>query len=313
MNSRNLRLLSGLEEDLGERINGLFADALCEDIVLNHDGTLWAKRFGSGWQQEGTLHAHDAVGVIKSVATLRGIEANEDHPIIETILPSNGCRFQGVLPPLVQSPIFAIRIRARQIYTIDDYVAQGALSNDQGELLKATISDRKTILVSGSTGSGKTTLLNAFIHHLATLRENPRVLLIEDTPELQCTLANHTALLASAKTSMLACLSTAMRLIPSRIIVGEVRGAEALSMLKAFNTGHRGGLSTIHANHARAALLRLETLVQEAVPHFDAQPLIAEAIDVIVHIDGPTETHPRRVSEIVTVAGYQDGYQLVSF
>jgi type IV secretion system protein VirB11 len=164
-------------------------------------------------------------------------------------------------------------------------------------------------LVVGGTQSGKTTLANGLLHELSTaIGSTQRVLMIEETRELRCSVPNHIALRTTETVDMTRLVRTALRLRPDRIIVGEVRGAEALAMLKAWNTGHPGGIATVHANDARAGLIRLEQLVQEA--NVPPQPaLIAEAVDLIVVIvRTPTG---RKITEIARVHGASaSGYVL---
>lgn len=302
------RLSDLVHDNLGPIIQEYMDNPKCEDIVVNEDGSLWVKILGQGFKEVGSLSVIDRWTVITAVANLRGLDATHQSPVVETILPINGSRFEALLPPIVTSPVFTIRCRAKLIYTLADYVDAGIMTRAQSDYLAACIVDRKTILISGSTGSGKTTLLNAALDMMEHACPNVRLAIIEDTPELQCGIPNHNAILSSKEISMQDCLRIAMRLIPDRIVVGEVRGPECLAMLKAFNTGHPGGLATVHANNANAALLRLETLVQEAVAGYAAQRLISEAINVVVHIDGPRpgiRSRNRTIREVVVVHGYR--------
>ena len=299
------RLLEALRHDFGQAIAAYLLDEKCEDIVLNADGYLWAKRLGSRFEQIGSLTPFEAETIITTIARLKGLEVNYDHPVLETTLPMDGSRIEALLPPIVESPVFAIRSRAKQIYTLDQYVESGILSEHYAEMLKTAIVDRQTILISGSTGSGKSTLLNGALDYMVQAAPNDRLALIEDTPELQCSVVNHVALLSSIKVTMDDCLRACMRLRPDRIIVGEVRGKETHTMLKAFNTGHPGGLATVHSNDALASLVRLESLVAEAIPGIESQRLIAEAIDLVVHINGPRGVSVgRKVNQLMWVRGY---------
>jgi Flp pilus assembly CpaF family ATPase len=233
-----------------------------------------------------------------------------------------------LIPPVVRHPVFAIRQRPHCVFTLNEYEIDGILTDKSDalnlqrrrdyflesvrgkrhlEVIRAAIEQRKNILVAGSTGSGKTTFINAVLDELAWISPNDRVLIIEDTPELQCNVKNAVALLAVGRVSMLDCLRACMRLKPTRIVVGEVRGAEALSMLKAWNTGHPGGAASVHANDAHGALIRLESLVAEATAA-PQQQLIAEAVNVVVFVDGePSIRAGRKVREVAVVTGYSDG------
>jgi type IV secretion system protein VirB11 len=215
-----------------------------------------------------------------------------------------------VLPPVSVAPCFSIRKPATRLYTLMDYVADGIMSADTARLLSLAVVDRRNILVAGGTSSGKTTLANALLAEMAHLDE--RVILIEDTRELQSPAADTVALRTRAgHVTMADLVRSTLRLRPDRIIVGEVRGPEAIDMLKAWNTGHPGGIATIHANSAASALLRVEQLVQEAVVTVPRR-LIADAIDIVVFIAGRGSA--RRVDAIVRVAGLDPdggGYAVV--
>jgi len=230
------------------------------------------------------------------------------------------------------SSIFAIRLRPRRIFTLGDYEAAHILTEKDdplnrlrrredfavsvrslthSDIIRAAIRARKNILVVGSTGSGKTTLVNAILDALAQITPNDRVISIEDTTELQCAVKNYLDLRAVGKVTMLECLRACMRLKPTRIVVGEVRGAEAHTLLKAWNTGHPGGAATIHANDAISGLIRLESLVAEATSA-PQQTLIGEAVNVVIFIDEESDLKAgRKVREVLLVTGYRDGrYQV---
>jgi len=237
--------------------------------------------------------------IIRLVASHVRLEVHAKNPVVSAELPETGERFEGILPPVATAPCFSIRKPAVKVYTLEDYVADRILSPLQAETLKRAVVEQRNLLIAGGTSSGKTTLANALLAEIARLDE--RVILIEDTRELQCAAPDCVALRTKAGVVTLADLvRSTLRLRPDRIIVGEVRGAEALDMLKAWNTGHPGGVTTVHANSARAALYRLEQLVQETVVTVPRR-LIAEAIDLVVFIRG--RGTGRRVETIAEVAG----------
>ena len=228
-------------------------------------------------------------------------------PILSAELPETGERFQGVLPPVVRAPSFAIRKRALKIITLARYVADGILTEAQAGFLRQAVRNRLNIVVAGGTSTGKTTLANALLDEIAETRD--RVLILEDTVELQCRSDDHVGMRTEPGVSTMADLVRAtLRLRPDRVVVGEVRGGEALDLIKIWGTGHPGGIATVHAGSAHGALTRLEQLIQEVsvtVP----RPLIAEAVNVIVFIAG--RGHARRVQEIVRVVGFDaHGYRL---
>src|SRR3982750_133178 len=293
---KQAKLLPVFQLALGELVRACLAEIHCEDVARNADGTLWVKYTGQDFQFIGHQSDDQAFNLIATAASLQGANVNFDHPVLETIL-QDGNRFQGLLPPTVSSPVWCIRARSKKVYTLDNYVEAGIMTPPQQYRIIQAIEGRRNILVSGSNGSGKTSLLNAIIAHLSLVDPKTRLGIIEDTPELRSSLPNHVALLAGPKVSMLRCLKSCVRMRLDRIAVGEVRGREALTMLKAFNAGYPG-MATIHSNSAKAAKERLCGLVREAIPNFDATNLIEENIHVIVQIDGPTPTRRRQITEI---------------
>lgn len=299
------RLREKIERELGETIVGALSDPKVVEVMLNADGTLWIDVLGAGMRDTGiAMSAMQAENLLRTIASALDIVVNADHPILEGILPLDGSRFAGVLPPVSSRPVFSIRKRAGLIFSLDDYLESASCSTEQADVLRRAIAARKNILVVGSTGSGKTTFANALLDEISNVHHDQRVVIIEDTAELQCNAPNYVALKTSDGVDMTRLLRTTLRLRPDRIVVGEVRGAEALALLKAWNTGHPGGVATIHANNARAGLVRLEQLIAEA--NVPPQPqLIAEAVDLLVSI--VRTPSGRRINEIVRVDGYTPG------
>jgi type IV secretion system protein VirB11 len=293
-----------LRTAMGPTIAAALADPAVIEIMINPDGALRLDRLGEGRTDTGTRYDPAQVErIIRLVASHARAEVHAESPIVSAELPPHGDgageRFEGVLPPVSLAPCFSIRKPAAKIYTLLDYVMDGIMSADTARLLSLAVVDRKNILVAGGTSSGKTTLANALLAEMAHLDE--RVILIEDTRELQCAASDVVALRTRPGiVGMADLVRSTLRLRPDRIIVGEVRGAEALDMLKAWNTGHPGGIATVHANSAVSALYRLEQLVQETVATVPRR-LIAEAIDMIVFIAG--RGLARRVETIARVAG----------
>ncbi len=271
------------------------------DIVLNPDGRLWVERLGQPMAACGTMLPAQAESFMATVAAALRTTLTRENPILEGELPLDGSRFEGLIPPIVPAPAFAIRRKASRVYTLEDYVAAGTMTERQAAAVGDAVAAHENVLVVGGTGSGKTTLTNALIEHITRVSPDDRVVLIEDTAELQCRAENYLPLRATAHTDMLALLRVTMRVRPTRIIVGEVRGAEVLSLLKAWNTGHPGGVATVHANSARAGLLRLESLAAEATPAA-MQRTIAAAVNVLVGIEKTTAG--RRVREVLRVHGH---------
>ncbi|QNA83801.1 P-type conjugative transfer ATPase TrbB [Sphingomonas sp. So64.6b] len=293
-----------LRTAMGPAIAAALSDPLVLEVMVNPDGALRLDRLGEGRTDTGIRFEPVQVErIIRLVAAHARTEVHAASPIISAELPPHGEgageRFEGVLPPVSLAPCFSIRKPATRIYTLMDYVADGIMSADIARLLSLAVVDRRNILIAGGTSSGKTTLANALLAEMAHLDE--RVILIEDTRELQSPALDTVALRTRAGSVTMADLvRSTLRLRPDRIIVGEVRGGEALDMLKAWNTGHPGGIATVHANSAASALLRVEQLIQEAVVTVPRR-LIAEAIDMVVFIAGRGSA--RRVSTIVRVVG----------
>lgn len=295
-----------LERDMGPELLTVLNDPRTVEIMLNADGKLWLERLGEPMQCIGTLRVAQAQAIIETVAGYHGKEVTRSKPVLEGELPLDGSRFAGQLPPVVPAPTFAIRKKAIAIFTLDQYVERGIMSSQQRELLIAAVRSHRNILVVGGTGSGKTTLVNAIINQMVVQDPSERVFIIEDTGEIQCAAENYVQYHTSAEVNMTALLKTTLRMRPDRILVGEVRGPEALDLLMAWNTGHEGGAATLHANNAKAGLDRLGMLISM---HPDSpkpiEPLIGEAVHLVVHIariDGL-----RRIQEILEVSGFVNG------
>lgn len=290
------RGLAMLATALGPSVAAMLDASDTIEVIANPDGRLWVERAAVGRiATPYHLSAEEAERVIRLVATLTGVEATRDAPIVSAELPPRGERFEGVMPPVSRAPCFAIRKPATSIFTLEDYVAAGVLERSRAQALRDAVRARANIIVAGGTGSGKTTLANALLHEIAALGE--RVVILEDTRELQCAAQDVVALRTQAgRVSLSDLVRSTLRLRPDRIIVGEVRGPEALDLLKAWNTGHPGGVATVHANSARSALARLEQLAMEvcAAP---PSALIAEAIDLVAFIErgGPAG---RRITDL---------------
>ncbi len=294
-----------LRTAMGPVIATALADPAVIEVMVNPDGSLRLDRLGEGRIDTGErLEPAEVERIIRLVASHVRVEVHAGNPVVSAELPPrddglSGERFEGLLPPVSTAPCFAIRKPAAKVYTLDDYVADRIVMPVQADALRKAVRDRRNLLIAGGTSSGKTTLANALLAEVAGLDE--RVILIEDTRELQCAAPDCVALRTRPGAVSLADLvRSTLRLRPDRIIVGEVRGAEALDMLKAWNTGHPGGIATVHANSARSALYRLEQLVQETVVTVPRR-LIAEAIDLVVFIQG--RGVGRRIETIAEVTG----------
>lgn len=289
-----------LRTALGPAIAAFLEDRGVVEVMLNPDGRLWIDRLSEGLSDTGErLAPEDGERIIRLVAHHVGAEVHTASPRVSAELPGTGERFEGLLPPVVAAPAFAIRKPAVAVFSLDDYVAAGIMTAEQASALRAGVAARANILVAGGTSTGKTTLTNALLAEVA--KTDDRVVIIEDTRELQCAAANLVAMRTKDGVATLSDLvRSSLRLRPDRIPIGEVRGSEALDLLKAWGTGHPGGVGTIHAGTALGALRRLEQLIQEAVITVP-RALIAETIDLVAVLSGRGSA--RRVSELARVEG----------
>ncbi len=298
-----------LERDAREILSAL-QDPETVEIMVNADGRIWQEKLGQKIQHIGHLQSAQAEAIIKTVAGFHNKEVTRHNPIIEGEFPVDNSRFAGQLPPIVTSPTFAIRKKAIKIHTLEQYVETGVLSAKHEKVIKEAVRDHRNILVIGGTGSGKTTLINAIIHEMVLNDPDERIFILEDTGEIQCAAQNFVQYHTTLDVNMTQLLKTTLRMRPDRILVGEVRGPEALDLLDAWNTGHEGGAATLHANDALSGLTRLESLISRnpSAPK-EIMPLISDAVDIVVHI---TRTPSgRKIQQIIEVQGYKKGsYQI---
>ena len=310
MPPRNLiseqRRLDMLSSAFGPFVTKILSDPAVTEVMLNPDGHLWTDKHDIGRMDSGKrVEPEDAERIIRLVASFKGESADKTTPIVSAELPG-GERFEGILPPVTQAPSFSIRKAGARLLSLADYVDDKVITCGQADALRMAVHARLNMLIIGGTGSGKTTLANALLTEISHI--NDRILILEDTRELRCTAPDVVALRTSEHVSMASLVRSSLRLRPDRIVIGEVRGVEALDLLKAWNTGHPGGIATVHANSALAGLSRLEQLILEAIPTVPPG-LITDAIDVLVFICGKGSS--RRVKTIARLMGF-DGltYQI---
>ena len=303
MTQRNAQSRSRTDAMLKSALGSVICDALADpsvvEIMQNPNGELWIERAGIGRESQGLILAPEkAERIIRLIASLSNFDVTREHPIVSAELPIGGQRFEGVMPPVALQPSFAIRVPAAKVFGLEDYVSSKTMGKAAASVLRKAIEARQNILVVGGTGSGKTTLTNALLAEIAN--EDHRVLILEDTRELQCEAKDCVSLRTQPSVSMRDLVRSTLRLRPDRIVVGEVRGGEALDLLKAWSTGHPGGVATVHANSAADGLDRLEQLVGEVTANVPRK-LISAAVNIVVGIENHGGV--RRVTDILEVLG----------
>lgn len=302
----NLKYYNKLEEALeryfgNEIINYLKKDEDIIEIMANPDGNLFIEKIGQPIQKVGTVKPQNIRAIINTLASYHEMVVDQDQTILECEVPFCGSRFLGKIPPSVSSPSFTIRKKAIKIFTLTDYLKEKIITQNQKTIIEESIKTKKNILIVGGTGSGKTTLTNAIIESISKLTPNDRILIIEDTAEIQCSAQNKVISRTTKKVSMQDLVKSSLRERPDRVLIGEIRGKEALDLITIWNTGHPGGVATVHANSAYEALRRLERLLAQANAH-NMEEEIAQAINTIIFIK-KTPTG-RVVEEILEMQSY---------
>ncbi|WP_306253315.1 P-type conjugative transfer ATPase TrbB [Parvularcula sp. IMCC14364] len=293
------RHIAMLTTAFGPEIANALNDPDTQEVMANPDGSLWVETRRGGREKVAKLPSTQAERIIRLVASHVGTDCTPSAPVVSAELPGSGERFEGLLPPAAPAPCFAIRKPAARVFSVEEFVEREVMTPMQATILRKAVATQQNIVIAGGTGSGKTTLANALLHEFTLTGE--RLVLIEDTRELQCTAQDHVQLRTVTNiVSMCDLVRSSLRLRPDRIIIGEVRGAEALDLLKAWNTGHPGGVATLHANSADGALVRLEQLCGEATTS-PPRSLIAEAVDMIAFLKKTGSG--RRLTELKRVTG----------
>lgn len=294
-----------LKFDLGEVILSYLQNNDVIEIMVNPDSTLWVEKHGEIIEQVGKISPEKTMMIINTVAYSMNSIVDINNPDISAEFPVDGSRFQGAIPPIVEAPSFSIRKKAIKIYTLDDYVKFETLSKSQRNIISEICKSKKNILIVGATASGKTTFANAILKEISEVDPDSRMGIIEDTRELQCDIKNKISLKTSDTRDMNHLLKIMMRLRPNRICVGEVRGVEAYALLMAWNTGHGGGVATVHANNAKSGIKRIEQIL--TAHNINPVPaILAEAINFIISIQ-KTE-NGRKIKEIIEVKCERNEY-----
>jgi P-type conjugative transfer ATPase TrbB len=290
---------------LGGEVLAAFDDDDVTEIYLNpHDGLIRTDTRSRGRVSTGhTLDAHRVEMFLNAAATSLNATLTTSAPSLQAELPLarfRGSRLQGFIAPATIGPAFNIRKPPAVVFSLEDYCAAGILTSGQRSALSAAIAAHENILIAGGTNSGKTTLANALLREVTDRFPDERIVVLEDTVELQCSARDHLALRTGPAFSLADLVRATMRTSPNRIVVGEVRGAEALDLLDAWATGHPGGIGTCHATTAEGALLRLDRLAQRNnIP--TQMPLIAESIHLVAVMEGGNQR--RRVADLARVRG----------
>ncbi len=286
-----------------DAVHKLTNPSVTELYTVEGDGRLWvdSRELGRG-PTEVRISPEQVEIFLNAVASAVGVAFGPESPMLAAELPGRAGRLQGFRPPVVASPVFVLRKPAQEVVFLAELVAQGFLPAREAERLRRALADHKTLLVIGGTGTGKTTFLNSLLAELAQLCPEERIAILGDTPELQCSAPDRIRLRTSPGRTLYDLLDAVLRASPHRIVVGEVRDHSALAMLDAWNTGHPGGLATLHANSCSDALLRLSTLIQRA--NVPPQPqLIGATVSLIARLAG-TNTRTRHLVELAEVAGW---------
>ncbi len=309
MLKEHCRTQNKIRHDLGELIFSALADDEIYEVMLNPDGIIWV----DGWKGKrplGCMAPAAAKNLINTVASIADEAVTASSPSFAGELwvkikeELQLFRFQALIPPVVAYPAFTIRKRAGRVIPLKEFVKDGILSLEQEQYIQESVQARRSMLIIGGTQSGKTTLTNAVLNGVAQAHPDDRIIIIEDTQELKCQVKDCVTMRSSPAKSMNALIYDSLRMRPDRIIIGEVRGPEAHTLLKAWNTGHSGGICTIHANSAESGLLRIEQLVQEAgvVP---VPAAIVEAVNVVVYIQKDQQAAKgRKVTSLLRLTGY---------
>ena len=286
-----------------DKIIPLLKDEEIFEVYVNPDGKIWTDGYRGRENTGLKISSAQAKQIILTVAALTNQLVTEEKPALDAEIPANNffdkCRFEGNLPMIVPAPSINIRKHPKKIFTLEDYEEQGILSKIQHSIILKAIREKKNIIAAGGTKSGKTTLLNAILEEISKL--NDRVIMIEDTPELQCRATDCVSMRTMRTFTMTDCLRSVLRMTPDRIVVGEVRGGEALALLDAWSTGHGGGCSTVHSNSAKDTLLRLENMTAR-VSQNPQQATIGQAVNLIIYLKYLGTR--RIVEEIIQVEGW---------
>jgi type IV secretion system protein VirB11 len=294
------RLMENLLGDL-QKLIPFFETGTVTDVFVYGGGDVYVKDF----KEKKPINAGIALSALERTRIINSLANVSDTPIdkwvrptLESIIPKYNIRTTAIIPPWTASPEITFRRPADKIFTLEDYLQEGKISQALYDKIVSHIEKRSNIVISGATGSGKTTFTNACIKKMLDFTPDERIYIVEDTPELQCASPYKTQLYIRKEQAVTA-IQTALRWTPERIIFGELRSGEvAVELLEAWNTGHPGNVTTIHADNAASTIPRIEGLLRQIIK--GQLPDIAESIQLIVHLSN------KAVDEVLTVREIQE-------
>lgn len=299
------RRLEVLVDSLGEDFMNTWAKPDVTEINVNDDGKMWVKRHGLNASHFSNLTPSEAMNVISLVAdSVKEIVSFENYKL-ECEFPLDGSRFSALVPPVVRAPSFSLRKHNPRQIPLSDFVAQGVFPQEVHDLIRSAIAQKLNFLVVGGTASGKTTLVNSVINEMALMNPRERVVIAEDTRELKSSFDNTLYLRTTLAAPLSEVVSVILRHSPDRIFVGEVRDHTALNMLMLWNTGHPGGICTIHANSAHETFGRMEDMVRQAC----GEPLsrvVGQAVDIVLFLEPAQNSAGRVLSQVIRCHGYNE-------
>lgn len=296
-------------------LDSIISDDTITEVMINGPENIFIEKSGKLTKLDKQFESQRRLeDIIQRIVGMAGREVNQANPIVDTRLP-DGSRVNVVLPPIALcGPTITIRKFSKTPMTIEKLIAYGSITQDIADKLEILVKSKYNMFICGGTGSGKTTFLNALSNYIP---KDERVITIEDSAELQIVGVDNLVSLetrnanssGSGEITIRDLIKSSLRMRPERIVVGEVRGGEALDMLQAMNTGHDGSLSTGHANSTQDMLSRLETMVLQGAAGLPLEAIrqqIASAVDIIIHLSRLRD-HSRKTMEICEVIGYKDG------
>lgn len=292
------------QQELGNEIFSALQDDAVNEIMLNHDGSLFVERKNSNMSYLGHIKKEQAEFIVRILSNLIKKDINLNTPIIEGYISEFNARLEALLPPLTSSASFSIRKLFTCNISLSSLIVSEMLTQKTADFLINALVKHNSIIICGSTSSGKTTLLNALLNRVLEINPNERIISIEDTKELNISATNYLSLLANKDNSISDLLKSSLRLRPDRLVIGEIRGSEALDLIDAFATGHKGGMSTLHAGNHQQALRRLSLLISRHpnAPKF-IENTICDSLDYLVQIE---RTPKRHVTSICKIQGFKN-------